>query len=395
MRDVHDNLDGIEAFPDEQNIEAAIYSNITSGDHELPIDMRFNDGHKLSIIVYSFLFVFSAIANITVLVLLLKRRRNNPSRINMMLIHLAIADLLVTFLMMPLEIAWSITVMWIAGDVMCRVMLFFRMFGLYLSSFLLVCISIDRYYAVLKPLLLSALDRRGRVLIIAAWTGAVLCSIPQSIVFHVERHPIFKSYTQCVTFNSFSSRTMEISYAAFGMLMMYAFPLVVIISSYAAILMEICRRTRNPTGDSITRSSLPFLSKAKIRTLKMTIIIVCVFFICWTPYYIMSIWYWIDHKSAEKVDVRLQKFLFLFACTNSCMNPLVYGAFNLRVLRKVVRREGPNVVSDRSSIKERPEIICLVSWRKARDEGHNITITERTSCSSLNNIHMVNLVSRN
>lgn len=374
MRDVHDNLDGIEAFPDEQNIEAAIYSNITSGDHELPIDMRFNDGHKLSIIVYSFLFVFSAIANITVLVLLLKRRRNNPSRINMMLIHLAIADLLVTFLMMPLEIAWSITVMWIAGDVMCRVMLFFRMFGLYLSSFLLVCISIDRYYAVLKPLLLSALDRRGRVLIIAAWTGAVLCSIPQSIVFHVERHPIFKSYTQCVTFNSFSSRTMEISYAAFGMLMMYAFPLVVIISSYAAILMEICRRTRNPTGDSITRSSLPFLSKAKIRTLKMTIIIVCVFFICWTPYYIMSIWYWIDHKSAEKVDVRLQKFLFLFACTNSCMNPLVYGAFNLRVLRKVVRREvrgrtftfssnntpGTDVVHIRPSFENKPSSMNLL-----------------------------------
>lgn len=68
-------------------------SNITL---HLPINMRFNDGHRLSIIVYSILMVFSAIANITVLVLLVKRRRKTPSRINTMLMHLAIADLLVS-----------------------------------------------------------------------------------------------------------------------------------------------------------------------------------------------------------------------------------------------------------------------------------------------------------
>ncbi|KAK9872357.1 hypothetical protein WA026_017815 [Henosepilachna vigintioctopunctata] len=289
--------------------------------------------------------------------------------------------------MMPLEIGWSATVMWKAGDALCRLMSFFRMFGLFLSSFILVCISIDRYYAVLKPLLLAGLDRRGRILILGAWIGATLCSIPQAFVFHVETHPNVTWYTQCVTYNSFPSEAYEVLYSVFGMLMMYAFPLVFIIYSYAAILMEICRRTRNPTGDSVTRSSLPFLSRAKIRTLKMTIIIVCVFFICWTPYYIMSIWYWVDKKSAEKVDERIQKCLFLFACTNSCMNPLVYGAFNIRALRKAVRREAPNtVISERSSSKERPEVICLVSWRKQKSgKDCNISIIERKE----NNTHSI------
>jgi hypothetical protein len=40
--------------------------------------------------------------------------------------------------------------------------------------------------------------------------------------------------------------------------------------------------------------------------------------------------YWIDEASAETVDQRVQKGLFLFACTNSCMNPIVYGYFNFR-----------------------------------------------------------------
>jgi len=50
----------------------------------------------------------------------------------------------VTFLMMPLEIGWNITVTWQADDTTCRIMAFFRTFGLFLSSFVIVSISLDR-----------------------------------------------------------------------------------------------------------------------------------------------------------------------------------------------------------------------------------------------------------
>lgn len=309
-------------------------SNTTKNETILPLTMQFNDGHKLSIIGYSILMVFSTVANITVLVLILKRRKKNPSRINTMLVHLSIADLLVTFLMMPLEIAWAFTVQWLAGDALCRILMFFRIFGLYLSSFILVCISMDRYYAVLKPLDMGG--RREKFMVVAAWIGACICSAPQVLVFHVEVHPNVTWYHQCVTYNAFPTFAHELAYLIMGMMMMYALPLVVIIYSYASILLEIFRRTRNPTcADSVTRSSLPFLGKAKIRTLKMTIIIVFVFFICWTPYQVISIWYWYDKESADAIDERIKKGLFLFACTNSCMNPVVYGLFNIRPRRRV------------------------------------------------------------
>ncbi|XP_033359180.1 gonadotropin-releasing hormone II receptor [Bombus vosnesenskii] len=300
-----------------------------SNEVELPIDMRFNEGHIVSIVFYSVLMVISAIGNTTVLVLIMRRKRVSKSRIHTMLMHLAIADLLVTFLMMPLEIGWAVTVSWKAGDAMCRIMAFFRMFGLYLSSFILACISIDRYYAIIKPLQLWHVNRRGKILLCFAWVGSVLCSMPQMLVFHLETHPNITWYSQCVTFNAFPTYTHEITYSLFGMIMMYWFPLVVIIYTYANILLEICRRSKN-SEDKIRRSSMAFLTRAKIRTLKMTVIIVAVFFICWTPYYVMSLWYWIDRNSAYKVDQRIQKGLFLFACTNSCMNPIVYGAFNIR-----------------------------------------------------------------
>jgi hypothetical protein len=59
-------------------------------------DMKFNDGHRMSIITYSVLMVVSAVGNITVLVNILRRRRSLRFGNNYMFMHLAIADLLVS-----------------------------------------------------------------------------------------------------------------------------------------------------------------------------------------------------------------------------------------------------------------------------------------------------------
>ncbi|KAL0278397.1 UNVERIFIED_CONTAM: hypothetical protein PYX00_000228 [Menopon gallinae] len=312
--------------------QLAIKTPNISDEIRLPLDMTFNEGHIVSIVTYSILMVIAAVGNITVLVILRRRRRNIRSRLNTMLMHLAIADLMVTFLLMPLEIGWASTVSWRAGDAMCRIMAFFRTFGLYLSSFILICICVDRYYAILKPLSLGQFDRLCKIMLAVAWTASTVCSMPQILIFHVENHPNFTYYEQCVIFHSFPNHFWELLYKYFGFVMMYLLPLVVILFTYTSILWKIYKKFRDSQDDTnwFRRSNVGFFGKAKIRTLKMTIIIVVVFIVCWTPYYVICIWYWIDSKSAELVDQRIQKGLFLFASANSCMNPIVYGAFNIR-----------------------------------------------------------------
>lgn len=64
---------------------------------ELPLDMRFNHGHMVSMTVYSVLMVVSATGNLTVLTQLVKRRRaKRASRLDVLLMHLAVADLMVS-----------------------------------------------------------------------------------------------------------------------------------------------------------------------------------------------------------------------------------------------------------------------------------------------------------
>lgn len=65
---------------------------------------HFNYNSLTVVIVYCVLFLIAAVGNLTVFITLFKSRRRK-SRISLMISHLAIADLMVTFVMMPLEVS--------------------------------------------------------------------------------------------------------------------------------------------------------------------------------------------------------------------------------------------------------------------------------------------------
>ena len=52
--------------------------------------------------------------------------------------------------------------------------------------------------------------------------------------------------------------------------------------------------------------------------------------------------FWTAKDSYEQVDYRVKKFLYLFACTNSCANPLIYGVFRKVHLYDVLQEWGNN-----------------------------------------------------
>ena len=116
--------------------------------------MVFGQAQVISITVYVIFFIIGLIFNSLSLKQLLEERirRRVKNRMNLLLIHLTIADLLVILLQVPLEIGWTYTVSWAADDVTCRLSVFIRIIGCYLSGFVLIVISLDRLYAVAYPL---------------------------------------------------------------------------------------------------------------------------------------------------------------------------------------------------------------------------------------------------
>ena len=145
---------------------------------QVPREMYFTDDSLVSVIIYCILFTVSATGNLTVFVTLF-RYRHRKSRVNLFIMHLCIADLIVTFVMLPMEIGWHLTVSWRAGDLWCRILMFSRAFGFYLSSLILSVISLDRYFAVAHPLRLNDASRRGKIMLALAWLLSVVASAPQ------------------------------------------------------------------------------------------------------------------------------------------------------------------------------------------------------------------------
>lgn len=167
-------------------------------------------------------------------------------------------------------------------------------------------------------------------MIATAWISSCICSLPQAVIFHVQSHPQLDSYQQCVTYNFFKEEHHIAIYTFLCTIFMYIIPLVIIIYCYASIYLEIFQKSQMSQSDRLRRSSIQILGRAKRRTLRMTITIIIAFVVCWTPYNVIVTWFMIDPETANSFDPRIQKGLFLFACTNSCLNPIVYGFYNIR-----------------------------------------------------------------
>ena len=61
----------------------------------------------------------------------------------------------------------------------------------------------------------------------------------------------------------------------------------------------------------------------------MTVAFATSFTVCWTPYYVLGIWYWFDPEMVNRVSDPVNHFFFLFAFLNPCFDPLIYGYFSL------------------------------------------------------------------
>ena len=76
----------------------------------------------------------------------------------------------------------------------------------------------------------------------------------------------------------------------------WLFPLIVMISCSVAIIIVIYKRSRNFTtdNDSYCQNSrindYGVVGKAKIKTIKITGVLVLGFILCWTPYNLMYVW---------------------------------------------------------------------------------------------------------
>ncbi|KAG7269743.1 hypothetical protein CRUP_006156, partial [Coryphaenoides rupestris] len=292
----------------------------------------FSTAAKVRVIITFTLCAVSAVCNLVVLWAASNGGRRK-SHVRILIMNLTVADLLVTFIVMPVDAAWNLTVQWRAGDLACRALMFLKLVAMYSCAFVTVVISLDRHSAILNPLGISEAKRRSKVMLSVAWTMSVVLSFPQMFIFHIVTITVPQNFTQCTTHGSFVQRWQETLYNMFTFVCLFLLPLAIMIFCYARILVEISSRMGR--GNLVSREvhlrrSHNNIPKARMRTLKMSIVIVTSFIVCWTPYYLLGLWYWLfPEEMEETVSHSLTHMLFIFGLFNACLDPITYGLFTI------------------------------------------------------------------
>ena len=134
---------------------------------------------KVKALVLTIMAIISFIGNVSTIISIARNKRKSRSTVYTLIHQLSIADLFVTFACLTTEAIWTYTVAWIAGNLLCKMMKFLQMFSLYLSTFVLVLIGVDRLIAVRYPMRRQDTHRKCNYSIFFIWILSGILSIPQ------------------------------------------------------------------------------------------------------------------------------------------------------------------------------------------------------------------------
>lgn len=244
------------------------------------------------------------------------RQLHTPT--NLLLLSLAVSDLFVGLLLMPVEIIY-IEACWFLGDVLCTLYYVVDYVVTSASVASMVLISIDRYVAVCYPFYYSTkvTNRRVKRIVFLCW----LCSILYRIVLlkdHLER-PGHSSTClgECVVVIDNLAGVVDLIFT-------FVLPITVIIVLYTRVFVVVLSAVRSIKSQVTAVTPRPPVAtkRSEIKAARILGVVVVVFLLCFCPYYFPTLAG--EDTSVNASFVAVEIWLAHF---NSCLNPVIYVFF--------------------------------------------------------------------
>uniref|UniRef100_A0A452SZL1 C-X-C motif chemokine receptor 5 n=1 Tax=Ursus maritimus TaxID=29073 RepID=A0A452SZL1_URSMA len=238
-------------------------------------------------VAYGFIFLLGMMGNILVLVIL-ERHRHTRSSTETFLFHLAVADLLLVFIL-PFAVVEG-SVGWLLGTFLCKTVIALHKINFYCSSLLLACIAVDRYLAIVHAVHAYRHRRLLSIHITCAtiWLAGCCFALPEILFAKVSQPHHNDSLPRC----TFSQENRAETNA------------------------WLCQAQRRPQRQKAVR---------------VAILVTSVFFLCWSPYHIVifldtlarlkTVGYSCELNGYLSVAITMSEFLGLAHC---CLNPMLY-----------------------------------------------------------------------
>ncbi|KAH8356608.1 hypothetical protein KR200_009616, partial [Drosophila serrata] len=128
---------------------------------------------------YSAILLCAVVGNLLVVLTLVQNRRMRTIT-NVFLLNLAISDILLGVFCMPVTLVGTLLRHFIFGELLCKLIQFAQAASVAVSSWTLVAISCERYYAICHPLrsrTWQTINHANKIIAII-WLGSLICMTP-------------------------------------------------------------------------------------------------------------------------------------------------------------------------------------------------------------------------
>ncbi|KPP71890.1 cholecystokinin receptor type A-like [Scleropages formosus] len=349
-----------------------------------PKDMN----QTVRIVLYCVIFILSVLGNALIITVLLRNRRMRTVT-NLFLLSLAASDLMLCLFCMPFTLIPNLMRDFVFGSGMCKVAMYFMGISVSVSTFNLVAISLERYSAICKPLSSRTWQTKSHAakVISSTWVVSFLLMLPYPISSTLIPFTRHNNSTGNMCRLIWPSDVIQQSWYVFLLLLLFLVPGIIMMTAYGLISVELYRgikfetmnrksnREREPSTGSLKpgdgdgcylqplkkkqlelqqsrqssqqgeRSSGSGRAKvgrvcsnssaanlmAKKRVIRMLIVIVSLFFLCWTPIFTVNAWRAFHQRSADQLLSGAPiSFIHLLSYTSACVNPIIYCFMNKR-----------------------------------------------------------------
>ncbi|KAF7709409.1 cholecystokinin receptor-like [Silurus meridionalis] len=343
---------------------------------------------SVRILLYSLIFLLSVFGNLLIIVVLVVNKRMRTVT-NSFLLSLAVSDLMMAVFCMPFTFIPNLLEDFIFGGAMCKIVAYLMGISVSISTFSLVAIAIERYSAICNPLKSRAWQTRSHAykVIAMTWALSFLIMTPYPIFSSLVSYPKTNNITIRMCRHDWPKDQVKQAWYILLLLILFIIPGVVMIIAYGLISRELyCgmqfeleqkkshSETRNGAsatfssgidhGDgcyiqvltqpnSMEMSTVSLATSAKVdrprsntsatkllakrHVIRMLIVIVTMFFICWMPLYSVNTWKAFHPPSAQRVLSGAPiSFIHLLSYTSACVNPIIYCFMNKRFRKALI-----------------------------------------------------------
>ncbi|XP_064856833.1 prolactin-releasing peptide receptor [Oncorhynchus nerka] len=282
------------------------------------------------ILMYCLSFLVGFVGNIMSMKVLTNRRSERLAAVSAtryLLVNLAVCDLAVVCVCMPITLGHQIYSAWVYGDFLCRAVPFTQAVSVSASVLTLTVISVNRYFSVRCPLRARSLFTRRRILGTVAVVWVVSSAICAPLVFMNRRDEISlgASFVIPVCQEVWPGPRLKQGYTVLLFVALYCIPVtfnLTISFLTGRRLWGDGKRTFTEL-DSRSRALHTERLKTRKKIAKMVVSLVLLFAVSWLPLYLAE--FWIDRvQHPPSWLMQSQPFAQWLGLTNSSLNPICY-----------------------------------------------------------------------